>query len=101
MNKLLTVLLAGLFMCTTTAAFAADTNAGAGRDVPPAHQQKKEVPNTTKNGDYLQEQQDNNNGNSANQGSGNKQSKPGSNMEKSKRFHEQPADGGTNVQQGK
>lgn len=96
MNKLLTVLLAGLLMSTTTAAFAADATA----DMPPAHQQKKEVPNTTKNGDYLQDQQDNN-GSNANQGSGNKQSKPGSNMEKSKRFHEQPAEGGTNVQQGK
>lgn len=97
MNKLLTVLLAGLFMCTTTVAFAAD----APSDVPPAHQQKKEVPNTTKNGDYLQDQQDNNNGSATNQGSGNKQSKPGSNMEKSKRFHEKPAEGGTNVEQGK
>jgi Spy/CpxP family protein refolding chaperone len=98
MNKLLTALIAGLFMCTTTAAFAADA---AGGDVPPAHQQKKEVPNTTKNGDYLKEQQDNNNGSTANQGSGNKQSKPGSNMEKSKRFHEEPSEGGTDVNQPK
>ncbi|MGP1716054.1 MAG: hypothetical protein ACTS9Y_02650 [Methylophilus sp.] len=91
MNKLLTVLLASVFMSTTTAAFAADATGG---DVPPAHQQKKEVPNTTKNGDYLQDQPDNNS--NANQGSGNKQSKPG-NIEKSKRFQEKPAEGGTGV----
>jgi hypothetical protein len=94
MNKLLTVLLASVFMCSTATVFAADATGG---DVPPAHQQKKEVPNTTKSGDYLQEQPDNNNGsNASNQGSGNKQSKPG-NIEKSKRFHEKPSEGGTGV----
>lgn len=90
MNKLLTALLASVFLCSTTAVFAADATGG---DVPPAHQQKKEVPNTTKNGDYLQDQPDNNSGGNANTQSGNK---PG-NMEKSKRFHEEPADGGSDV----
>jgi hypothetical protein len=94
MNKLLTVLLASVFMSATTAVIAADATGG---EVPPAHQQKKEVPNSTKNGDYLQDQPDNN-GSNANQGSGNKQSKPG-NLEKSKRFQEKPAEGGTGVNQ--
>lgn len=93
MNKLLTVLLASVFMSSTSAVFAADATGG---DAPPAHQQKKEVPNTTKNGDYLQDQPDNNNGSNATNQSGNKQSKPG-NMEKSKRFHEKPSEGGTGV----
>jgi hypothetical protein len=86
MNKLLTVLLASVLISPATAVLAAD----APSDVPPAHQQKKELPDTTKSGDYLQEQPDNNSGGNA----GNKQSKPG-NIEKSKRFHEKPADGGT------
>lgn len=96
MNKLLNLLLASVMMCGAGAAFAAEPATG---DVPPAHEQKKAVPDSTKNGDYLQEQQDNNSGSTGN--SANKQSKPGSNMEKSKRFHEKPAEGGTNVQQGK
>jgi hypothetical protein len=92
MNKLLTVLLTSVLISPATAVFAAD----APSDVPPAHQQKKALPDSTKNGDYLQDQPDNNSGSNANQGSANKQSKPG-NIEKSKRFNEKPADGGTGV----
>ena len=93
MKNLHAILLASVFMCSTTVVFAADATGG---DMPPAHQQKKEVPNTTKNGDYLQEQPDNNNGSNATNQSGDKHSKPG-NIEKSKRFHEKPAEGGTGV----
>lgn len=95
MNKLLTALLASMLMCSASAVFAAGEGTGG---EPPAHQQKKQVPDSTKNGDYLQDQQDNNNGSNANQGSasGNKQSKPG-NIEKSKRFQEKPSEGGTGV----
>ena len=100
MKKLLSILLASTFLCSMTVAFAAPPD-----NAPPAQQQKNQVPDTHQNGDYLEPQPDNNNaattGNSdtqGRQGVGNKQSKPG-NVEKSKRFHEKPQDGGTGVKQ--
>lgn len=70
--------------------------------VPPAHRQKNQVPDSTRNGNYLEPQQDNNNDTispaAGNEQPRNQPSKAG-NMEKSKRFHEKPADGGTGVKQ--
>lgn len=85
-------------------AWAADTAA----PTPPAHQQKQQVPNNTSTGNYLPDQQDNNGATGdtttnkhGDKAGGNKKganAKP-TNLEKSERFTEQPADGGTNVKQ--
>jgi len=98
MKKLLSILLASTLLSAMTVAFAAPPE-----NAPPAQQQKNQVPDSPQNGDYLEPQPDNNNaattGSSdaqGKQGSGHKQSKPG-NLEKSKRFHEKPQDGGTGV----
>lgn len=81
MNTLLRLILAGVctFLTSLPVALAADEG-------PPAQQQKNQVPDSTQNGNYLEPQQDNNNGNAANatqeRAHPSKQSKPGSNMEK-------------------
>lgn len=93
MKKLLTVLLASAFAFSTGLTVAEAADAG-----PPAQQQKNQVPDTNQNGNYLEAQPDNNGGTNANQkqGTSSKQSKPG-NMEKSKRFQQDPKQGGTDV----
>lgn len=95
MRRLFPILLAGLLACSVNDAVAAPQE-----NVPPAHQQKNQVPETHQNADYL-EPQPNNNGTKASadqQGHSQKPAKAG-NMEKSKRFHEPPEDGGTGVKQ--
>ncbi len=94
MKKLLFIVLASTLTCSMTAALAAPADTA-----PPVQQQKNQVPQTPQNGDYLEPQPDNNAASSDTQGksgSDHKQSKPGS-LEKSKRFHEKPQDGGTGV----
>lgn len=98
MKKLLSMLLASTLVCSVNIATAAPQD-----NAPPAHQQKNQVPDTTQNGNYLEQQQDNNNdtkgsANTQQQNSTNKPSKAG-NMEKSKRFHQKPDEGGTGVKQ--
>jgi len=98
MKKLLPMLLASTLVCYVHIATAAPQD-----NAPPAHQQKNQVPDTTQNGNYLEQQQDNNNdtkgsANTQQQNSTNKPSKAG-NMEKSKRFHQKPDEGGTGVKQ--
>ncbi|WP_231587251.1 MULTISPECIES: hypothetical protein [Methylophilus] len=98
MKKLLPMLLASTLVCSVNIATAAPQD-----NAPPAHQQKNQVPDTTQNGNYLEQQQDNNNdtkgsANTQQQNSTNKPSKAG-NMEKSKRFHQKPDEGGTGVKQ--
>jgi hypothetical protein len=98
MKKLLPMLLASALVCSVNIATAAPQD-----NAPPAHQQKNQVPDTTQNGNYLEQQQDNNNdtkgsANTQQQNSTNKPSKAG-NMEKSKRFHQKPDEGGTGVKQ--
>ncbi|WP_272227375.1 hypothetical protein [Methylophilus methylotrophus] len=98
MKKLLPMLLASMLVCSVNIATAAPQD-----NAPPAHQQKNQVPDTTQNGNYLEQQQDNNNdtkgsANTQQQNSTNKPSKAG-NMEKSKRFHQKPDEGGTGVKQ--
>lgn len=98
MRKLFPILLAGLLACSVNDAVAAPQD-----NAPPAHQQKNQVPDTNQNGNYLEPQQDNNNdtkgsAKSQKQNGTNKPSKAG-NMEKSKRFHEKPEEGGTGVKQ--
>lgn len=95
MNKLLSIMLASVFVCVSSMAVAAPEGAP-----PPAHQQKNQVPESTGNGNYLEAQPDNSSGNAQqqNQGSGNaQQAKPGGAKEKSKRFQQSPEDGGTGV----
>ncbi|AKR42697.1 MAG: hypothetical protein CTY26_10190 [Methylophilus sp.] len=92
------MLLASTLVCSVNIATAAPQD-----NAPPAHQQKNQVPDTTQNGNYLEQQQDNNNdtkgsANTQQQNSTNKPSKAG-NMEKSKRFHQKPDEGGTGVKQ--
>ncbi len=98
MKKLLPMLLASMLVCSVNIATAAPQD-----NAPPAHQQKNQVPDTTQNVNYLEQQQDNNNdtkgsANTQQQNSTNKPSKAG-NMEKSKRFHQKPDEGGTGVKQ--
>lgn len=96
MKTLLPVLLASVLACSVNMATAAPQD-----NAPPAQQQKNQVPDSTQNGNYLENQPDNNNDtkDSANQqNSTNKPSKAG-NMEKSKRFHQKPEEGGTGVKQ--
>ena len=98
MKKLLLMLLASMLVCSVPMATAAPQD-----NAPPAHQQKNQVPDTNQNGNYLEPQQDNNNdtkgsANTQQQNSTNKPSKAG-NMEKSKRFHQKPDEGGTGVKQ--
>jgi len=98
MKKLLPMLLASMLVCFVPMATAAPQD-----NAPPAHQQKNQVPDTNQNGNYLEPQQDNNNdtkgsANTQQQNSTNKPSKAG-NMEKSKRFHQKPDEGGTGVKQ--
>lgn len=92
MNKLLSTLLACLFACVSTYAVAAPADAVGTDNPPPAHQQKNQVPDSTGNGNYLQDQP-NNNADTNQQNSGNPQAKGA--KEKSKRFHQKPEDGGT------
>jgi len=97
MKQLLSIVLAGSLLCSMCAIAAPPES------VPPAQQQKNQLPDTHQSGDYLEPQPDNNGANSnadvqGKPGSANKPSRPGS-MEKGKRFHEKPQDGGTGVKQ--
>jgi hypothetical protein len=95
MNKLLTALLACVFVSVSMGAVAAPDNP------PPVHEQKNHVPDSTKNGNYLESQPDNNGSTGSTTGhdaSGQKNSKA-SNIEHSKKVKEKPADGGVNVNQ--
>lgn len=95
MKKIYLVMLSGVLLCSAVPAFAeAPTD-----NMPPAHEQKNQVPDTTKNGDYL-EPQSNNNGTKASGDRSGNSSRPG-NMQKSKRFQQSPAEGGTDVNQNK
>lgn len=103
MKHTLTLLLATAMLCSTTGAIAAPPDDKAPDNVPPAHQQKNSVPDSNQNGNYLEQQPDNNNDtgksvSGTNHQGTNKPSKAG-NMEKSKRFHQKPEDGGTGVKQ--
>ncbi|WP_223261258.1 hypothetical protein [Methylophilus medardicus] len=95
MKKHLSIVFAGLLMTATTSVWAAPAD-----NVPPTQQQKNQVPDTNQNGNYLEPQADNNNAasdpQSQKQSGANKTNKP-ANVEKSKRFHEKPQDGGTGV----
>lgn len=96
MKTLLPVLLASVLACSVNMATAAPQD-----NAPPAQQQKNQVPDSTQNGNYLENQPDNNSntkGSANQQNSTNKPSKAG-NMEKSKRFHQKPEEGGTGVKQ--
>lgn len=96
MKTLLPVLLASVLACSVNIATAAPQD-----NAPPAQQQKNQVPDSTQNGNYLENQPDNNNdtkGSANQQNLTNKPSKAG-NMEKSKRFHQKPEEGGTGVKQ--
>lgn len=55
MNKLQTLIAASLLCITSTAVYAAPDNVPGG-DVPPAQQQKDNVPNSTENGNFLEPQ---------------------------------------------
>lgn len=98
MRTLLSILLVSGLALATTTTFAAPPDTSA----PPAQQQKNQVPDSTRNGDYLEPQPDNNGaGNAGSQDTDGRQgsSAPSKarNMEKSKRFHEKPQEGGTSV----
>lgn len=100
MKKILSILLTAFLSGALTTVWAAPDNV-APENVPPAHKQKNQVPDTTHNGDYLERQPNNNNpakGSANQQDTGNQPSKA-SNMEKSKRFHKDPEQGGTDVNQ--
>ncbi|WP_275356116.1 hypothetical protein [Methylophilus sp. YYY-1] len=99
MNNPLSFLIAALLVASSVPSLAADHVSPDA--TPPAQKQKNQVPDTTKNGHYLEPQQDNNNlppntKDTASQPQNAQSSKPG-NMEKSKRFQQDPKQGGTDV----
>lgn len=96
MNKLLSTMLACVFACVSIFAVAAPEV-----PPPPAHQQKNQVPDSTGNGNYLESQPDNNGatGTTTGRQPSDQQRSKASNIEKSKKVKEKPADGGVNVNQ--
>lgn len=108
LKNTLSVVTAALLMGSTTPSLAAPDNMSSDA-VPPAQKQKNQVPDINQNGNYLETQPDNNNPPQNPKGTGDQQhdgrqqqnaqpSKP-ANMEKSKRFHQDPQQGGTGVKQ--
>jgi hypothetical protein len=108
MKNTLSLAIAAIFMVISHPTLAAPDNVSPDA-VPPAQKQKNQVPETNQNGNYLETQQDNNNPPKNPKGTGDQQqngrqqtnaqpSKP-ANMEKSKRFHQDPQQGGTGVKQ--
>ncbi len=77
--------------------FMPNAHADNAVDMPPAHKQKHNVPDSTEHGNYL-EPQDQSTGGGEQMKDG---AVPGNAKEKSQRFKQQPEQGGTDVQQKK
>ncbi len=96
MNKLITALLASTFAFSTAGAMAADTPDNA----PPVHKEAHKSPESTNQGNYLENQPDENGatGNSSNnaKGTGKKNAKA-TNIEKGKNHTDSPESGGAKV----
>ena len=69
--------------------------AGPAVEAPPVHQQKQDVPDSTKNGNYLEPQDMNTSGPESSRDG----ATSGNAKEKSKRFEKDPEHGGTEVKQ--
>ncbi|SNR71627.1 hypothetical protein SAMN05192560_0683 [Methylobacillus rhizosphaerae] len=73
------------------ATYAADTAV----DAPPVHQQKQDMPDSTEHGDYLEPQDQSTQGEESSRDG----ASSGNAQEKSKRFEQEPEQGGTEVHQ--
>ena len=96
MNKLTTALLASAFAFSTTIVMAADTPDNA----PPVHKEAHKSPDSTSQGNYLENQPDENGAtgtsNNNDKGTGKKNAKA-TNLEKGKNHTDSPESGGAKV----
>jgi hypothetical protein len=92
MKKLISIIFVSVLSLSSYSLMAAGTSDG-----PPAQQQKDQVPDSTKNGNYLESQPDNNGATEATKKKGQSNPAKASNVEKGKKVKEKPENGGMNI----
>jgi len=94
MKKLVLIICASVLSLSSYALLAAPVD-----NAPPVQQQKDQVPDSTNNGNYLENQPDNNGATDTTKKKTSSDPTKASNIEKSKKVKEKPENGGINVNQ--
>jgi len=92
MNRLISIILVSVLSLSAYPLMAATVDDG-----PPVQQQKDQVPDSTRNGNYLESQPDNNGATDTSKKKASSNPTKASNIEKSKKVKEKPENGGINV----